>query len=204
MIKINLLPFKQLAAEVNRRREIIIGGTVLACGIVAIIAVHIFQMFQLNSLETELATLRNELQTLNVKVKELGELQNKNKDLRGKNKIIADLNKKKSGPVLVMENLAQATPATLWLTELKETGGNVTLNGLAIDNKTVGDFISGLEASKHFKTVELVETTQGAGTSVGYQKFAIKAGVLYQPVEPVPEPAPKAKAPAVKKEEKKG
>ncbi|MSP39110.1 MAG: hypothetical protein EXR70_11520 [Deltaproteobacteria bacterium] len=204
MIKINLLPFKQLAAEVNRRREIIIGGTVLACGIVAIIAVHIYQMFQLNSLETELATLRNELQTLNVKVKEVGDLQNKIKDLRGKNKIIADLNKKKSGPVLVMENLAQATPATLWLTELKETGGNVTLNGLAIDNKTVADFISGLEASKHFKTVELVETTQGAGTSVGYQKFAIKAGVLYQPDEPVPEPATKAKAPAVKKEEKKG
>jgi type IV pilus assembly protein PilN len=206
MIRINLLPFKQLAAEVSRRREITIGAVVLGVGILAIAAVHFFQAYHLSSLESELATLRADLQTLNVKIKEVGELQNKIKDLRGKNKIIADLNKKKSGPVLVMENLANATPATLWLTELKETGGNLILNGLAVDNKTVADFISGLEASKHFKTVELVEATKGSGAAAGYQKFALKAGVLYQPAESLPEPATKTKAtsPAVKREEKKG
>ncbi len=206
MIRINLLPFKQLAAEVSRRREIIIGAVVLATGILAIGAVHFIQAYQLSSLESDLASLRADLQTLNTKIKEVGELQNKIKDLRSKNKIIADLNKKKSGPVLVMENLAKATPTTLWLTELKESSGNLTLNGLAVDNKTVADFISGLEASKHFKTVELVEITQGTGASAGYQKFALKAGVLYQPAEPPPEPTPKTKAtpPAVKKEEKRG
>jgi type IV pilus assembly protein PilN len=206
MIRINLLPFKQLAAEVSRRREITIGAVVLGLALLAIATVHFFQAYQLSSLESELATLRGDLQTLNTKIKEVGDLQNKIKDLRGKNKIIADLNKKKSGPVLVMENLANATPATLWLTELKETGGNLILNGLAVDNKTIADFIAGLETSKHFKTVELVETTQGSGAAAGYQKFALKAGVLYQPAEPPPEPATKTKAaaPAVKKEEKKG
>jgi type IV pilus assembly protein PilN len=206
MIRINLLPIKQLAAEVSRRREITIGAVFLGLAAFVIIVVHLTQVYRLSSLQSELSGLRAELQSLNTKIKEVGDLQNKIKDLRSKNTIIDDLNKKKSGPGLVMENLANAAPPTLWLTELKETNGSLTLNGLAVDNKTVADFISGLEASKHFKTVELVETTQGSGPTAGYQKFSIKTGVLYHAAEPLPEPAANIKAAplAVKKEEKKG
>ena len=179
-----------------------IGVVVLSIALVAIGAMHLLQSWQLSSLETELAQLRSDLQTLSVKIKQLGDLQNKIKEARGKNKIIEDLKKKKSGPVLVMENLAGAAPATLWLTDLKESGGSLSLSGVAVDNKTVADFINGLEASKHFKGVELIETTEGSGPTAGFKKFAVKSTVHYQ----VPEAPPvetKAPPPA-KKEEKKG
>ena len=202
MIRINLLPVKQLAAEVTRRREITIGAVVLGIALLALGSMHLLQSFQLSGLETELAQLRDELQALNTKIKEIGDLQNKIKEARGKNKIIDDLKKKKSGPVLVMENLANAAPATLWLTDLKESGGTLALSGLAVDNKTVADFINGLEASKHFKSVELIETTEGVGPTAGFKKFAIRTGVLYQAPE-APPPDTKA-TPAAKKEEKKG
>lgn len=204
MIRINLLPFKQLQAEVMRRREIFIGAVVLGLAVLLLAGTHLYQSYQMSQLETEIAGLRSDLQALNTKIKEVGDLQNKIKDLRGKNKIIADLNQKKSGPVQVMESLARATPTTLWLTDLKESGGNLVLNGLAVDNKTVADFITGLEASKYFKSVELVETTQGTGPTGGSKKFSIKAGVLYH----LPQAAPvdlKAKpTPAAKQQEKKG
>jgi type IV pilus assembly protein PilN len=204
MIRINLLPIRQLEAEVSRRREITIGAVVLGVALLGLGAMHLLQSFQLSGLETELAQLRGELQALNTKVKEIGDLQNKIKEARGKNKIIDDLKKKKSGPVLVMENLANATPASLWLTDLKESGGNLALSGLAVDNKTVANFINGLEASKHFKSVELIETTEGVGPTAGFKRFAIKTGVLYQaPDAPPPESKTNA-APAAKKEEKKG
>ncbi|MBM2803774.1 MAG: hypothetical protein HW419_1667 [Deltaproteobacteria bacterium] len=204
MIRINLLPFKQLQAEVTRRRELFIGAVVLALAALMLAGAYFYQSYQMSQLETELAGLRSEIQALDTKIKEVGDLQNKIKDLRGKNKIIADLNQKKSGPVLVMENLANATPPTLWLKDLKESGGSLTINGLAVDNKTVADFITGLEASKYFKGVELVETTQGVGPDAGFKKFAIKTGVMYQPAEPPP-PDTKAKTtPVAKKEEKQG
>jgi Tfp pilus assembly protein PilN len=92
----------------------------------------------------------------------------------------------------------------VWLTEIKEAGGNMTINGLAVDNQAVADFMSGLGVSKHFKNVELVESTQGVGPTAGFKRFAVKAGVLYQAAEPPPS-AQKAKAsPVAKKEEKKG
>lgn len=202
MIRINLLPIKELQAEITRRRELTIGGVILGVALLVLLSAHALQSFQLSGLETELAQLRSDLQALNVKIKELGDLQNKIKEARGKNKIIDDLKKKKSGPVLVMENLANAAPATLWLTDLKESGGSLSLSGLAVDHKTVAEFISGLEASKHFNGVELIETTEGSGPTAGFKKFAIKTGVLYQAPEAA---SAETKAPApAKKAEKKG
>jgi type IV pilus assembly protein PilN len=203
MIRINLLPVKALQAEVTRRREVIVGGTALGCVVALLAGTHIYQSYQLSQLQSELVTLRAELQALNAKVKEVGDLQNKIKDFRGKNKIIEDLNRKKSGPVLVMESLSSATPASLWLTDLKETGGEATMNGLAVDNQTIADFMTAMAGSKYFANVELVETTQGPGASSALKKFSIKSKVLYRPSEAA-SPSAKTKSDmTVKKEEKK-
>jgi len=202
MIRVNLLPIKALQAEVTRRREVIIGSSVLGSLAALLIGAHMYQAHELSQLQNELSGLRSELQSLNLKVKEVGDLQNKIKDFRSKNKIIEDLNRKKSGPVLVMESLSSAIPASLWLTDFKESAGSLTMNGLAIDNQTIADFMKAIARSKYFTNVELVETTQGAGQSAALKKFALKTTVVYRPPESIPassKPAPNA---AVKKEEK--
>lgn len=180
MIRINLLPIKQLQAEVTRRREMIIASVVWGSLLVVLLGTYLYQSYQLNQLEDELAGLRAELQALNAKVKEVADLQVKIKDLRGKQKIIEELNGKKTGPVLVMASLSRATPASLWLTDLRESAGNVTMNGLAVDNETVADFMRSLAASKHFSNVELIETIQGAGKTSSLKKFSIKTRVIYR------------------------
>jgi type IV pilus assembly protein PilN len=203
MIRINLLPVKALQAEVTRRREITFGAAVLGSVIVLLGGMYGYQYTRLSHLETELATLRAELQALNVKVKEVGDLQIKIKDLRSKNKIIEDLDRKKTGPVLVMESLSSSTPSSLWLTDLKETGGDVTMNGLAVDNQTIADFMKSMASSKYFNNVELVETTQGAGPSASLKKFSLKTKIVYRPSEAAP-PGAKTNLPTPpKKEEKK-
>jgi type IV pilus assembly protein PilN len=200
MIHINLLPIKQLKAEVTRRREIIIGAVVLGAAILLLAGTHLYQHYQLTGLETELAGLRAELQTLNAKVKEVADLQMKIKDLRGKQKIVDELNHKKSGPVLVMASLSQATPASLWLTDLRESSGSITMNGLATDNETVASFLQSLTASTYFADVGLVETVQGTGSSAALKKFTAKAQAIYRPV---PSEAIKAAAPKKIEEKKK-
>ena len=113
MIRINLLPFKELQAEVSRRREIAIGAVVLGALVLLLAGAHVYQGLTLSSLEREQAALRSEIEALNLKVKEVGDLQNRIKDFKGKHKIIEELNRKKSGPVLVMESLSKSTPSSL-------------------------------------------------------------------------------------------
>ena len=180
MIRINLLPVKEIKAEVSRRRDLVIGGLTLGLTALILIGAYFYQTYRLSNLGNELAGLHKDIEALNAKVKEIGDLQNKIKDFSSKHKVIDDLNQKKTGPVKVMESLSAATPATLWLTEFKETNGSSDIRGLALDNQTIADFLNTLGKSGQFKDVELVESIQAEEKSGPYKKFAIRAGVLYR------------------------
>jgi type IV pilus assembly protein PilN len=180
MIRVNLLPVKELKAESSRRRDLIIGGLTLGLTALILVGVYFYQSYRRSNLGNELAGLRKEIDALNVKVKEIGDLQIKIKDFASKHKVIDDLNQKKIGPVKVMENLSAATPPTLWLTEFKETNGSSDIRGLALDNQTIADFINTLAKTGQFKDVDLIETVQTDEKSGSYKKFAIRAGVLYR------------------------
>ena len=198
MIHINLLPVRELVAGVRRRRELTVGAIVVGVAALILAGLFSYQVYALTTLNKELTTLRTDIQVLNVKVKEVGELQTRIKEFNSKHKVIADLNRKKSGPVGVMESLSVATPSQLWLTEFKEIGGKLTISGLAADNQTVADFLNSLATTVYFRDVELVETTQGQEAGA-FKKFTIRTSLYY-----LPQPATgKKTAAAPAKEEKK-
>lgn len=180
MIRVNLLPVKQIRAEVSRRRDLIIGGTALGLTALIILGAYLYQSYRISKLQNELTATRDEIKVLDVKVKEFGELQKKIKEFESKHKIIEDLNQRKAGPVRVMESLSAATPAALWLTEFKETGGKLVITGLAVDNQTVADFLKTLATFRYFRDVELVETTEGGPGSGPLKKFSLKSLISYQ------------------------
>jgi type IV pilus assembly protein PilN len=181
MIRVNLLPVKQIKAEVSRRRDLIIGATALGVTALIILGAYIYQSYRISKLTDEIATTRGEIKALDVKVKDFGDLQKRVKDFESKHKIIEDLNQRKAGPVHVMESLSAATPPTLWLTEFKETGGKVVITGLAMDNQTVASFLKSLATFHYFRDVELVETTEGSPGSGPLKKFSVKSLISYQP-----------------------
>ncbi len=194
MIRINLLPVKEISAEVGRRQELLIGGLSLVLTVAVVVGLYMFQSYRLYSLGSEASDLKKEIETLNVQLKEVGDLQQKVKALEEKIKVIDDLTKKKVGPVKIMESLSLATPPRLWLTEFKESGGNLTLNGLAVDNQTVADFLKSLATFAYFANVDLVETTQVEQDGIPLKKFSVRSQLLYQPVLP-PAPPQKPAAP---------
>ena len=75
MIRINLLPVKELKAEVSRRREVMIGALCLAATIVLIICVYLYQFHRTSVLEQEVANLQTELRVFNARAKDVAELR---------------------------------------------------------------------------------------------------------------------------------
>ena len=92
--------------------------------------------------------------------------------------LIEQLRKSQTGPVHMLDQISRALPPMLWLTELKETTLDVTIDGRCTNLTGVSDFVSNLEASGYFKkSVEIVSTTseplsQPPGELI---KFSIKA-----------------------------
>jgi len=204
MIRINLLPVKELTAEVGRRQELVVASIVLGLTVALAVTLYVFQSYRFYDLGTEVNSLKKEIEPLNVQLKEVGDLQQRVKALEQKIKVIDDLTKKKVGPVKVLESLSLATPSRLWLTEFKEAGGNLTINGLAVDNQTVADFLKALSTFAYFNNVDLIETTQVEEQGIPLKKFTIKSQLSYQPPAPAapPQKAGPGSAPQTKEGKK--
>ncbi|MBN3041191.1 MAG: PilN domain-containing protein, partial [Candidatus Omnitrophica bacterium] len=55
----------------------------------------------------------------------------------------------------------------LWLTNLSEKTGTLSLTGTAMDNETVADFMKRLEGKETITSVELIKTQQKAIKDLG-------------------------------------
>jgi len=156
MIRINLLPFRAARKKENVRRQVSI--YVLSVGFLFIVMAYFFLQLNstLNGLKEEEQRLQAELKTYEATIRRIAELEKQIKEIRTKLDVIKELEKNKTGPVHLLDEIATAVPRDrLWLTSLKESGGILTLTGTAMDNETVALFMTSLEQSDHISTVDL-------------------------------------------------
>ncbi len=123
--------------------------------------------------------IRAQLADLKKQTKTVRDLEKKREALRSKLSVIDDLKKRKVGPVKVLDQLNSAIPEKSWLLEVRDKGGTLRIDGLALDNQTIADFIKELEKSDLFKRVDLLEARQEDIRGVKMKHFAVSAKILY-------------------------
>jgi len=156
MIRINLLPFRAARKKENIRRQISVFVLSVVC--LALLMGFVFLNLSRNvaALETDMSSKKKELATYAETTKKIEELKKKIAEVRAKLNVIKELESKKTGPVLLLDELSMAVPKEkLWLTELNEKNGILTLQGTAMDNDTVALFMTNLENAKHIVSVDL-------------------------------------------------
>ena len=71
--------------------------------------------------------------------------------------------------VRVLDEVASRTPTTrMWITSLQQSAGRLQLQGIALDNETIAQYMQQLEASEYFEKTEL---TSSAQTDIAKQKL---------------------------------
>lgn len=156
MIRINLLPFRAARKKENIRRQI----SVFALSVVCLALLMGFVFLNLSrsvaALEDDMSAKKKELATYAETTKKIQVLKKKIAEVRAKLNVIKELESKKTGPVLLLDELSMAVPKEkLWLTALGEKKGILTLKGTAMDNDTVALFMTNLENAKHVVSVDL-------------------------------------------------
>jgi len=161
MIKINLFPFRAARIKENIRRQV----TVYVLSVIFLIAVMGYYFLDLNgkvkSLSRDQDAKEKELATFKKTNAKLKELKKTIAEVEVKLETIKRLEKGKTGPVKLLDDIATSVPRNkLWLTTLKEEKGTLTLEGTAMDNETVADFMNRLGGTESLTSVELVRTKQ--------------------------------------------
>ena len=156
MIKINLLPFRAARKKENIRRQISIYALSVVCLALVLGFVFLNLGRTLAALEADRSSKKKELATYAETTKKIEALKKKIAEVRAKLDVIKELEKNKTGPVLLLDELSMAVPKEkLWLTALDEKKGLLTLKGTAMDNDTVALFMTNLETAKHIVSVDL-------------------------------------------------
>lgn len=201
MIRINLLPVREAERALGRRRQMSLAVLSLIVVLLILVLPYSFQARKLAQLDAEIESLRREIARLDQQTKEVKDLDTKRAELQAKLRIIEELKQRRTGPAQMLSDLADATPEKLWLTEFTENGGAATIQGLAMDNQTIAEFMRRLQQSPYFYDVDLVETAQttlqpstGAAAGPNFKRFIVKAQVdfLGRDGKHEPTPAPKA------------
>jgi type IV pilus assembly protein PilN len=190
MIKINLFPFRAARIKENIRRQV----TIYLLSVIFLILASSYFYLDLNN---KVKTLRGER---DVKQKELDSFKDTNRKIAAlkktraevevKLKTIKRLEKGKTGPVRLLDDIAMSVPEDkLWLTTLKEQNGTLILNGTAMDNETVADFMDRLQNTQSIESVELVNTRQKKiqGFDLSLKDFSLNSKTYAFKEETLPE-----------------
>jgi len=146
MIRINLLPFRAARKKENIRKQVSVFFLCLLLVLVVLGWVHFYLGGKQTRLTTNVADTKKELALYKQKNAEIREIRKKLQDLEMRQKVIQDLEKKRFEPVHILDELADKIVAErMWLTRLDIRSNQMDLDGIALDNNTVADFMDNLE-----------------------------------------------------------
>lgn len=164
MIEINLLPHREARRVHDVKQQVLLLVLCLLVTFGVIWVVHSRLENQIERTQVRVRQMEQDIEQYKPQQKQVQIFREKKKELEAKLDVIEGLDRARSGPVRVMDELATFTPERLWLTKLSTSGGRITLQGESLDNELVADFLRGLNASRYFVNVDLENTKLGAET----------------------------------------
>jgi type IV pilus assembly protein PilN len=196
MIRINLL-----AAEKERGKKKAGGfGTTgqkitVGCSVILVLAVMFIGWRywslarQSAQLDAEITAAQQETQRLHSVIQQVQQFEQRKAQLQQRVILIEQLRKGQTGPVHMLDQISRSLPAMLWLTELKQTGDDVVIDGRTTVLTSLTDFVTNLEASGYFKkSIDIVntQTQAGGGNAAELIRFTIKASFAQPESKPAP------------------
>ena len=178
MIKINLLLARKEKKKVGMRKEII----VLIPSVVLLFVLLIFIQWKINKEKEEtLAQITNakkEIAYYKSLTTEVNKAKEAQKNLQEKLNIINSLRKEKESPARVLDELSIDKPEKIQLESLKKEGTKLGIEGIALDDETVANFMTNLRKSKIFKNVDLIVSEQVEQSKIKLKKFSLACEIL--------------------------
>ncbi len=184
MIRINLLPVKAAQKKQKLQGQLFVaGGTLLLTFAICALA-YLQLLLWTQDAEEAVGAKKVEITRLMKTIGEVNEYKKRQEDLQAKLDILDKLEKSRSGPVLLLDEMYKAMPEKLWLDSFKESGGKATISGMGVNEETVALFMRNLENSPQFANVTLKVIQQIAKDGVKFQKFDLECALeSQQPID---------------------
>ncbi len=175
MIRINLLSDREAIRRESVRQQLSIYLLSILLALVVLGGIHFTLYQKKKGIEEDIQSVEKELNELKIKVGEVERYKQAKKELETKLAVIQTLEKGKMLAAELLQGIAERIPEKMWLERLSFKGVQLSLQGYAIDNETIANFMKDLERSESFRNIELLLTEQKTVEGVGMKHFSLVA-----------------------------
>jgi type IV pilus assembly protein PilN len=192
MIRINLLPYREERKKENILRQLNIFLVVFFVVFAILIYFNIRLTHQVAALNTKIKNTKTMLAQAETKAKQVDQIKHALEKLEQKTEVIKNIEKNRKASVLLLEDMTKMVAEKLsvspldasedsdskpvkrlWFNSFQANSEEISINGIALDNKTIADFMGRLEDSKLYQNVNLKTIKQRKVDKLNLKNFEI-------------------------------
>jgi type IV pilus assembly protein PilN len=183
LIKINLLAVDRDRAK--KKSKFPVGEKVtVGCSLILVMTALLLGWWywslqsESKDLDVQIADAQRETVRLQNIIAQVQQYDARKGQLQMRVTLIEELRRGQTGPVHLLDQVSRSLPDTMWLSEVKQTGADVIVDGKCSSLTALSDFVSGLETSGYFeRPVEIVDSILEVATPSMPEliRFTVKA-----------------------------
>ncbi len=158
MIRINLLPHREMRREKRKKEFVSLAGVVGAAGVAVALAVGFGINSQIDAQNDRNNYIRAKNAELDSQIAEIANLEAEIQSLKARQEAVESLQSDRTVPVHLFDELVRRTPEGVYLQKVKQIDNRVTVTGRAQTNERIADLLRNLSAlSPWMERPELIE-----------------------------------------------
>jgi type IV pilus assembly protein PilN len=184
MIRINLLPHREIRRKHQQKNFFILLGFVAGIGAFVWFAMHTYLSNQLDEQNGRNTYLESEIAALDKQIEEIKKLQEQTSALLQRKKIVESLQANRAETVYLLDQLVRQLPDGVYLKGVQQKGDKVAINGFAQSNARVSTFMRNLESSPYLQQPSLVEIHAVTDKTLRLSEFSLSVLLTRSKDEP--------------------
>jgi len=191
MIRINLLPHREIRRKRQQQHFFIMLGAVAAIGIaIWFVISYVYLAGQLNDQQARNKYLQDEITKLDKQIAEINKLKEQTAALLERKRVVEELQANRAEVVHLLDQLVRQLPDGLYLRAVKQTGNRVTISGITQSQARVSTLMRNLESSPYLEGPGLVEVKAAQVGGARTNEFTLTINITRPKAEAGGKPAP--------------
>lgn len=174
MIRINLLPHRELKRKARQQQIAVLAGLVGLLAIIVVMSIHSINAGKIDYQNGRNQFLNGQIAVLDKEIAEIREIKTQTQELLARKQVVETLQNSRSEVVHLLDQLVRLLPDGVYLQSIKQEDHNITLIGYAQSNSWVSVLMRNLESSEWLESPLLIEIKAITVNNVRQNEFNMK------------------------------
>jgi len=183
MIRVNLLPHRQLKREAKQREFNLMA---VFSALAAVVAVFLGNTFINSKIEAQVERnqrLETETAKLDQEIADIKDLKTQIKVMLERKQVVENLQTNRNQTVVILDELSRQLPDGMFFKSIKQQGNTVVLEGVTDTNARVATMVRNLSNSNWLTAPSLVEIKTVSNSDIKQHVFMLNATIKQHALE---------------------